>query len=211
MADQKISAMTNATALGGTDQLAGVQSGANVKITPQQIEVYIAGFASSGQFLVNSGGLVAGLTLAAVPNGGTGVNTLAAHGLLIGAGTGNIVVSGAGTTGQVLTSNGAAADPTFQAPVTSGRSAVTAVAGAASASTPNVIVTSEGLTAATSYTLTLTDALIASTSVIQCTPSDGGIAGVQIVSITPGSGSVVIVVGMAALTGTVKFNISIFN
>lgn len=47
--------------------------------------------------------------------GGTGVATLAIHGLLIGNGTGNVVVSSPGSAGQVLTSNGAAADPTFQA------------------------------------------------------------------------------------------------
>lgn len=50
-----------------------------------------------------------------VASGGTGATTLAAHGLLIGAGTSAVVVSGAGTSAQVLTSNGAAADPTFQA------------------------------------------------------------------------------------------------
>lgn len=46
--------------------------------------------------------------------GGTGLATLAAHGVVIGEGTSNAVVSGAGTAGQVLTSNGASADPTFQ-------------------------------------------------------------------------------------------------
>lgn len=51
----------------------------------------------------------------AVPAGGTGAATLAAHGVLVGAGTGPIAVTGTGTTGQVLTSNGASADPTFQA------------------------------------------------------------------------------------------------
>jgi hypothetical protein len=50
-----------------------------------------------------------------VANGGTGDTTLAAHGVLIGAGTGSVAVSGAGSAGQVLTSNGASADPTFQA------------------------------------------------------------------------------------------------
>lgn len=49
-----------------------------------------------------------------VPHGGTGVATLFAHGLLIGNGTGNVVVSSPGTAGQVLTSNGASADPTMQ-------------------------------------------------------------------------------------------------
>lgn len=51
-----------------------------------------------------------------VPKGGTGATTLTNHGVLIGQATGAVAVTGAGTTGQVLTSNGAAADPTFQAP-----------------------------------------------------------------------------------------------
>jgi hypothetical protein len=49
-----------------------------------------------------------------VANGGTGDSTLAAHGVLIGNGTGVVSVSTAGSSGQVLTSNGASADPTFQ-------------------------------------------------------------------------------------------------
>lgn len=49
-----------------------------------------------------------------VPQGGSGVATLSAHGVVIGAGTSPVVVSGAGTTGQALISNGASADPTFQ-------------------------------------------------------------------------------------------------
>lgn len=50
-----------------------------------------------------------------VAGGGTGVATLAAHGVLVGNDTGAVAVTGTGTAGQVLTSNGAAADPTFQA------------------------------------------------------------------------------------------------
>lgn len=50
-----------------------------------------------------------------VAAGGTGVATFAAHGVLIGNVAGALAVTGAGTAGQVLTSNGAAADPTFQA------------------------------------------------------------------------------------------------
>lgn len=52
----------------------------------------------------------------AVSRGGLGVGTLAAHGVLIGNGTSAVNVTGAGTAGQVLTSNGASADPTFQSP-----------------------------------------------------------------------------------------------
>lgn len=59
-------------------------------------------------------GRIRGL-LASVFEGGTGRNTLTNHGVVIGAGTGAVNVTTAGTSGQVLTSNGASADPTFQA------------------------------------------------------------------------------------------------
>lgn len=52
-----------------------------------------------------------------VAHGGTGDTTLAAHEILVGNGTGTVNLVGTGTTGQVLTSNGASADPTFQAPI----------------------------------------------------------------------------------------------
>ena len=41
MADKKISAMTAASALGGAELIAGVQSGGNVKITATQIATYV--------------------------------------------------------------------------------------------------------------------------------------------------------------------------
>lgn len=43
-----------------------------------------------------------------------GLGALTAHGVLIGAGSGAVVATSAGIAGQVLTSNGPAADPTFQ-------------------------------------------------------------------------------------------------
>lgn len=49
-----------------------------------------------------------------VSGGGTGATTLAAHGPLIGAGTSAVTVGSPGTAGQVWTSNGVSADPTFQ-------------------------------------------------------------------------------------------------
>lgn len=69
---------------------------------------------------VTSGALVVGSgpptpSLLTVTNGGTGVVTLAAHAVVIGEGTSPVATAGPGTTGQVLTSNGASADPTFQA------------------------------------------------------------------------------------------------
>lgn len=59
----------------------------------------------------------AGSTLtdtATVAKGGTGDTTLGTNGVLIGEGTSAVAVTGAGTAGQVLTSNGAGVDPTFQ-------------------------------------------------------------------------------------------------
>ncbi len=55
---------------------------------------------------------VSGLT---VPQGGTGVATFTAHGVLIGEGTGAIVATATGTAGQVLVSGGSSADPSFGA------------------------------------------------------------------------------------------------
>lgn len=49
-----------------------------------------------------------------VGQGGTGQNTLAAHGVVIGNAASGVNVTGTGTAAQVLTSNGASSDPTFQ-------------------------------------------------------------------------------------------------
>ena len=48
-----------------------------------------------------------------VPNGGSGDSTLTNHGVLIGAATGNISITAAGSAGQVLQSGGASADPSY--------------------------------------------------------------------------------------------------
>lgn len=49
-----------------------------------------------------------------VPNGGTGRTTLTNHGVLIGAATSAITQLATGSSGQVLVSNGASSDPSFQ-------------------------------------------------------------------------------------------------
>lgn len=68
---------------------------------------------------VSAGGVITAPTLAfgvaTVPGGGTGVVTLTNHGVVLGQGVSPVAVTSAGTAGQLLTSNGAAADPTFQA------------------------------------------------------------------------------------------------
>ncbi len=48
-----------------------------------------------------------------VPNGGTGVVTLTNHGVLLGQAASNITATTAGSSGQILTSQGGAADPTW--------------------------------------------------------------------------------------------------
>lgn len=48
-----------------------------------------------------------------VPNGGTGVTTLGAHGILVGEGTSGIVSTAVGATGQAFYSNGTGVDPSF--------------------------------------------------------------------------------------------------
>jgi hypothetical protein len=53
--------------------------------------------------------------LAPVLAGGTGVGTLTTHGVVLGQGTAAVHVTTAGSSGQCLLSNGASADPTFQA------------------------------------------------------------------------------------------------
>lgn len=51
-----------------------------------------------------------------VAQGGSGVNTLTVHGVLIGNAANAFNATGAGVAGQLLTSNGPGADPTFQSP-----------------------------------------------------------------------------------------------
>jgi len=76
--------------------------------------------------LLDFGGIVFPVT-----NGGTGVATLPAHEVIVGAGTSPVVSIATGTAGQVLTSNGASADPSFQTSATP--SAVVQINGAAAA------------------------------------------------------------------------------
>lgn len=64
---------------------------------------------------VGSDVYVLGGTDVPVTDGGTGASTFTDAGVLIGNGTGAVQVTTAGTAGQVLTSNGAGVDPTFQA------------------------------------------------------------------------------------------------
>lgn len=83
--------------------------------------INITAVGTAGQVLTSNGVGVpptmqdAAASSGTVPQGGTGRSTLTAHGVLIGEGVSAVNITTAGTAGQVLTSNGAAADPTFQA------------------------------------------------------------------------------------------------
>lgn len=71
--------------------------------------------------MVVIGSLVyAGPSIFSVYQGGTGVSSMTAHGVVIGQGSSPVAVSSAGTTGQCFMSNGASADPTFQPCTASG-------------------------------------------------------------------------------------------
>ena len=56
MADLKISEFAAATTLGGTEEIAGVQSAANAKITPNQLRTYILPDADKGDITVSGSG-----------------------------------------------------------------------------------------------------------------------------------------------------------
>lgn len=97
-----------------TSQITGTNSGTNtgdvtLSGTPDYITI-------SGQVITRGAVDLAADVTGTLPvaNGGTGATTLGDAGVLIGNGTGAVAVTGAGTSGQVLTSNGAGVDPTFQ-------------------------------------------------------------------------------------------------
>lgn len=134
------------TSITGTanEIIASSSTGAITLSTPQAI-----GTGSSPTF--------AGVTLSSpltVPNGGTGLVTLAVHDILIGNGTSPITLISPSTAGFVLTSNGVSADPTFQA-ASGGVTSITGTAnqiiasastGAVTLSTPQDIGTSSAVT-----------------------------------------------------------------
>lgn len=87
----------------------------------------------------------------------------------------------------------------------------TAIAGAASINARAGYITSEPLTAATSYTLTVTNTFVDTNSIVLVNQTDSAGVGVILVSVTPNLGNFVVVVSMAALTGTVKIGFIVIN
>ncbi len=96
--------------LTGDTSLTGTNSGdVSLAGTPDYITI-------SGQTITRGAVDLAADVTGTLPvgNGGTGATTFTDAGVLIGNGSGAVQVTGAGTSGQVLTSNGAGVDPTFE-------------------------------------------------------------------------------------------------
>lgn len=106
---------------------------------------------------------------APVSSGGTGATTLTAHGVVIGAGTSAIAVTTAGTAGQVLTSNGASADPTFQAAAGGG-------IGGSTGATDNAILAADGTGGATVQARDITVSDVSAASVTLATTVGNALA-----------------------------------
>jgi hypothetical protein len=141
--------------------------------------------------------------------GGGGITSLTGQVLATGPGAAaatleaGIAATNVGALGGTLT--GTLPNPGF------GHGAITAAAGAATLNSNAGVVTSEALVGATTYTLTLTNSKIVSTSTVLVTPYDGAATGVQVTSITVSTNQVVVVMAMAALTGTVVIPFAVFN
>ncbi len=97
------------TSIPGTD----ITGAALTKTDDTNVTLTLGGSAATA--LLRAASLTLGWTgTLSVPRGGSGAGTFTAHGVLLGEGTSAFGVTGTGTAGQVLTSNGALADPTFQ-------------------------------------------------------------------------------------------------
>lgn len=106
--------ITNSNVITDTGQiLDGIIVNADINASAAIAASKLTGVALLGanSDITSLSGLTTPLTVA---QGGVGVATLGDAGVLIGNGTGAVQVTSAGTAGQLLTSNGAGVDPTFQ-------------------------------------------------------------------------------------------------
>ena len=126
--------------------------------TPAANSITISG-GTTGLTTTASGHTVALTGTLGVPNGGTGVATLTAHGVLIGEGAGNIVPLAAAATGTVLMGVTGAdpaftGSPSFLGTVTAA-TGITSTAGNIVATAGNISTTAGSITSATTLTATL--------------------------------------------------------
>jgi hypothetical protein len=98
---------------GGSGYLTGILPGTNGGTGTQYVTlagptgaVTWTGPNASATILTNSASVT-------VPQGGTGLNTLTAHGVLLGEGTSNVATAGPGASGSLFTGSGSSADPAF--------------------------------------------------------------------------------------------------
>lgn len=118
--------------------------------------------------VIAAGSLTLGVDLT-VPNGGTGASTFTDGGVLIGNAAGILQVTTAGNVGEVLTSNGAGVDPTFQAAAGAPFTDTTAIVKGSADATKLLRFEVDGFTTATTRVLTPPnqDATIAGLQVLQ--------------------------------------------
>lgn len=118
-------------------QVAFVLTSANS--TVPNADVLSAGTGISITFGTNSVTVALSIPVT-VANGGTGLQSLLSHGVLVGNGTNPPNFAAPGTIGYVLTSNGSGADPTFQALPATVNSILAGTGIAVSSATGNVTV-----------------------------------------------------------------------
>lgn len=177
----------------------------------------LSGITVSAAGVINIPGLTIGTIT--VPGGGTGVVTLTNHGVVLGQGVSPVVVTAAGTTGQVLTGV-TGADPVFAAPATNGTVTSVALTVPAEFSVAGSPVTTTGTLAVTKATQaanlvfagptsggavapTFRAAVVADLPVVDVPHGGTGVATLAAHGVVLGNGAGVVAVTAAGTTGQI--------